>query len=420
MSEITHNWAGHIRYGATRLHRPASQPELQEIVARSRKVKAFGTRHSFNAITDSPEDQISLERMAQNVDFDESSGQVTISGGMSYSQLGPALHRIGRAVHNIASFAHFSVAGAVSTATHGSGDRNGNLATAVTGLEIVRADGELVTLSREKDGERFAGAVVGLGALGVIHRLTLETQPAFLMQQEIYENVPVSRIENQLDDLMSAAYSVSLFTDWQGDINQVWLKHRLTDGTPRPIPPTFLGGTLAAHPLHPVAAFPPDKLSPQMGIPGLWYDRMPHFEIDTNPAGGNELQTEYFVDRRHAPAALMVVASLGKRLAGVLKISEVRSMAGDDLWLSMAYGRDTVGIHFSWWNDWAAVSPLLDLIETELAPFAPRPHWGKLFNLPGSYVQAQYPRMNDFRVQAESFDPTGKFRNDFLNRNVFA
>lgn len=420
MTEITHNWAGHVRYGATRLHRPTSLPALQEIVARSRKVKAFGARHSFNAITDSPEDQISLEGMEESVQFDESSGQVTVSAGMSYSRLGPALQRIGRAVHNIASFAHFSVAGAVATATHGSGDRNGNLATAVTGLEMVRADGELVTLSRQKDGERFAGAVVGLGALGVVHRLTLETQPTFLMQQEIYENVPVSRIQSHFDELMSAAYSVSLFTDWQGDINQVWLKHRLPDGNPRPIPPTFLGGTLASHPLHPVSAFPPDKLSPQMGIPGLWYDRMPHFEIDTNPVGGNELQTEYFVDRRHAPAALEVVAGLGKRLAGVLKISEVRTMTGDDLWLSMAYGRDTVGIHFSWWNDWAAVSPLLDLIEAELAPFAPRPHWGKLFNLPGGYVQAQYPRMNDFRALAEGFDPTGKFRNDFLNRNVFA
>jgi len=420
MNEPRHNWAGNVAYASLRLHRPESVEEVQEIVARSRKVKAFGTRHSFNAITDSSEDQISLEKMDQPLVYDESSQRVTVSGGMSYSQLGAELHRVGRAIHNFASFPHFTVAGAVSTATHGSGDANGNLATAVTGLEIVRADGEIVTLSKEKDGDTFLGAVVSLGALGVVTRLTLETQPAFWMQQDIYENVPVSRIESHFDDLMSAAYSVSLFTDWQGDINEVWLKHRLPDENGLPLPSTFLGGTLATRPLHPVAAFDAAPCTIQMGIPGPWHERLPHFRAETEVVSGNELQTEYFVARQHAPAALAVVAGLGDKLAGVLKISEVRSMTGDNLWMSMAYGQDTIGIHFSWNFDLPAIARLMGILEERLAPFAPRPHWGKLSSLPGSYVQAQYPKINDFRALAERFDPNGKFRNGYLNEMVFA
>jgi len=421
MNELRHNWAGNIGYGSARTHEPESVEQLQEIVARSHKVKVYGSRHSFNAITDTTGDHIALDKMDRSLSLDPVAGTVTVSGGITYGELCAQLHAAGRAIHNMASLPHITVAGAVSTATHGSGDRNGVLAAAVCGLEIVRTDGEIVQLSKEKDGEEFLGAVVGLGALGIVTRVTLDTQPAFVMQQEVYENMPIAQSDAHFDEIFASAYSVSYFIDWQTErVNEVWLKRRLPDGMAQPPAPTFYGATLANRNLHPIASFPADPCTPQMGIPGPWHERLPHFLVDSVPASGDELQTEYFVARKHAVGAMTALASLRRELAPVLKISEVRSMAGDQLWLSMAYGQDTVALHFSWNNDWAALQKLLPLVEERLAPFSPRPHWGKLSTLSGVEIQAQYPKANDFRALAERYDPQGKFRNAYLDATIFA
>lgn len=419
MNDLRHNWAGNVRYASARTHQPESMEQLQEIVARSHKVKVFGTRHSFNAITDTTEDHISLGKMDQSLSIDQAAGTVTVSGGITYAQLCAQLHGAGRAIHNMASLPHITVAGAVATATHGSGDGNGNLATAVSGLEIVRADGEIVRLSRQKDGEEFLGAVVGLGALGIVARITLDTEPAFVMQQEVYENMPIAQSDAHFDEIFASAYSVSYFIDWQKErVNEVWLKRRLPDGVSQTPPPTFYGGTLASRHLHPIASFPAEGCTPQMSIPGPWHERLPHFLVDATPASGDELQTEYFVARRDAVGAMTAVASLRAEMASVLKISEVRSMAADNLWLSMAYGQDTVALHFSWNNDWASLQKLLPLVEERLAPFAPRPHWGKLSTLSGQEIRSRYPKMADFQALARRYDPQGKFRNAFLDHAI--
>lgn len=416
MNNMQHNWAGNVRYASTQLHQPENVEQLQEIVAASHKVKVFGTRHSFNAITDTTEDHISLGRMDQSLSIDPAQGTVTVSGGITYGQLCAQLHKAGRAIHNMASLPHITVAGAVATATHGSGDRNGNLATAVSGLEIVRADGEIVRLSRAKDGEEFLGAVVGLGALGIVTRVTLDTEPAFVMQQEVYEAMPMAQANANFDAIFASAYSVSFFIDWQKErVNEIWLKRRLADGIAQTPAPTFYGATLATRHLHPIADFPADPCTPQMSIPGPWHERLPHFLVDSVPASGDELQTEYFVARRDAVAAMAAVISLRKELEPVLKISEVRSMAADNLWMSMAYGQETVALHFSWNNDWPALSALLPKVEERLAPFAPRSHWGKLSTFSGAEIQAQFPKIDDFRALARRYDPQGKFRNAFLD-----
>lgn len=421
MSDPRHNWAGNVHYGSTRTHNPTTLQQLQEIVATSSRVKVYGARHSFNAITDTDADHICLDRMDHSLSFDDEQGTVTVSGGITYGRLCVDLHAAGRAIHNMASLPHITLAGAVSTATHGSGDGNGNLATAVVGLELVRADGELVTLSREKDGDEFAGAVVGLGALGIVHRMTLATEPAFVMQQEVYQNMPMDQANAHFDAIFSDAYSVSFFIDWQEErVNEVWLKRRLNDGVARPPAPTFFGGALATRDLHPIAEMDATGCTPQMGIPGPWHERLPHFLVDSVPASGNELQTEYFVDRKYAVEAMAAVISLREQTRDVLKISEVRTMAGDDLWLSMAYGHDTVALHFSWNNDWPAVSRLLPQLEERLAPYAPRPHWGKLATLSGAEIQARYPKAQDFRALAQRYDPQGKFRNEYLDSTIFA
>lgn len=414
------NWAGNYTYSATRYHFPTTVAEVQEIVRRSNKVRVLGSRHSFNGIADSTEDLISLERFDPALRLDRERHTVTVSAGMTYGELCQTLHSTGYAIPNMASLPHITVIGACSTATHGSGDAIGNLATAVAALEVVTADGEVVTLAREQDGDHLNGAVVGLGGLGVVTKVTLDLQPAFTMQQEVYQNLPLPQLEANFDAITSHAYSVSLFLDWQQDgVNQVWLKRRLTNDQPLPVAPDFFGATGAFRDLHPLISLAADPCTPQMGVVGPWHERLPHFRVNHTPASGNELQSEYFVPRPDAVAAIRAVFRLHQELAPVLLMSEVRTIAADTLWMSPCYRQACIGIHFSWQKDWPAVQQLLPLIEEQLAPFAARPHWGKLFTMTPAQLQARYVRLADFQALLRHYDPQGKFRNAFLDSYIF-
>jgi len=420
MTTTLMNWAGNIEYSTNNLLYPQTIEQLHSIVVRNNKLKVLGSRHSFNRIADSDAALVSLESLPQIIDINHERMTVTISAGIRYGHLAPALHSAGFALHNLASLPHISVAGAIATGTHGSGDRNGNLATAIRAIEIMKADGSVVMLSRGRDGDRFNGVVVALGALGVVTHLTLDVQPAFMAQQDVYEKLPLSELEAHFDEVMSSAYSVSLFHDWQHDyVNQVWLKRRLVDGAALPMPPSFFGAKLVHTQRHPIAELPSDPATVQLGIPGAWHERLPHFRMDQTPSAGEELQSEYFVARRHAIAAMRAIASLSDAIAPHLMISEVRSIAADALWLSGSYKQDAIGFHFTWQRNWPAVRQVLPQIEAQLAPFAPRPHWGKCFTMPAAEVQSRYERMNDFRTLAQEFDPQGKFRNAFLDNYIF-
>lgn len=413
------NWAENVKFGRQRVHTPETVEAVQALVREGRKVKVFGARHSFNAIADTSETHISLENLDQSVTFDEAAGTVSCNPGISYGELCPLLHARGVSLHNTASLPHITLGGATATGTHGSGDGNGNLATAVVGLEIVDGNGELRRLSRDGDPATFPGAVVGLGALGVVTRMTLATGPAFSMQQELYENLPVDALYTNFDEIMGAAYSVSLFTDWQkGLVGQVWLKRRLEDPAGQPMAQEFFGATPAATALHPVPRLDPSPCTPQLGQPGDWHERLPHFLVDHTPASGDELQTEYFVPRSQAVPALQAMEALRDQFADLLWISEIRTVAADDLWLSQSYDTPTVAIHFSWHKNWPALESLLPQVEEALAPFSVRPHWGKLFTLSPGDVQAAFSRMGDFRALLAQFDPDGKFRNDYLERYI--
>lgn len=420
MLEHPHNWAGNYTYSASRLHQPETVEQLQELVTRSSMLRVLGSRHSFNGIADTSGDLVSLNRFEHMVVFDRERGRATVSGGVTYGELSRHLHQEGYALHNLASLPHISVAGACATATHGSGDGNGNLATAVAGMEIVKANGEIITLSREEDGELFQGAVVGLGGLGIVTKLTLDIVPSFAVQQEVYENLPVAQLENHFDAILSSAYSVSLFTDWQkGRVNQVWLKRRLVDSNPLVLAPDFYEATLALDKRHPITSLEAGPCTEQMGNPGPWHERLPHFRLDETPSNGDELQSEYFVPRSQAVAALQAVMQLHAQIEPLLLISEVRTIAADTLWMSPSYHQACIGIHFTWKKNWPAVQKLLPLIEERLAPFNARPHWGKLFTILPARVQSLYPRMADFQALLRSFDPQGKFRNAFLDRYIF-
>jgi alditol oxidase len=415
------NWSGNLTYGTDRLREAASIEQIRSFVRSEEKVKVLGTRHCFNSIADSRYNQLSVLPMHDVLALDAAHRTVTIDAGMTYGQLCPFLDKKGFALHNLASLPHISVAGACSTATHGSGEKNGNLATAASALELVTAAGDVVKVSRQVDSELFQGAVVGLGALGVITRITLDIQPRYSMRQYVYENLPLSQMKDHFDEIQSSGYSVSLFTDWQKRrINELWIKSRDGEGLTFAAPEEFFGAKLATRNLHPIAELSAENCTEQMGVPGPWYDRLPHFRMGFTPSAGKELQSEYFVPRRNAVDAILAVERLRDQVGPHLLISEIRTIAADDLWMSTAYKRPSVAIHFTWKQDWPAVRRLLPIIERELGPFQPRPHWGKLFTLSPAELRLRYEKLPEFVRLAMKYDPKGKFRNDFLSANVFA
>ncbi|MGE5287035.1 MAG: D-arabinono-1,4-lactone oxidase [Micromonosporaceae bacterium] len=429
------NWAGNVTFSAQRLHRPVSVAEVQRLVAASEHVRAFGTGHSFNRIADSPGDLVSLAEIPPTMDIDSARWRVKVSAGIHYGELSGHLNSSGFALPNLASLPQISVAGACATGTHGSGDANGSLATAVSAMEMVTADGDLVTISRDADGGfhgdgfhedglqggDFHGAVVGLGALGIVTSLTLDVIPAFEIRQVVYENLPREQVDDHFDLIFGGAYSVSLFTDWRGPrFNQLWLKHRAGEYSDRKPQQEFLGARLADGPRHPVRGMPPAYATQQMGVPGPWHERLPHFRPEFTPSAGTELQSEYLLPRAHATEAIAALDQIRDSVASVLQISEIRTIAPDDLWLSPSYQRETVGFHFTWIEDIRAVVPAITAVEERLAPFHARPHWGKLFATSPGTLCGLYERLPDFQRLMRRYDPAGKFRNEFIDRHVAA
>ncbi|GII28178.1 D-arabinono-1,4-lactone oxidase [Planotetraspora mira] len=418
MTHTVTNWAGNVAFRAERVERPSSLEELRGLVARSQKIRVLGSGHSFNDIADSAGSLVALDGLPPEVEIDSASATVKVAASVRYAELGRRLHEKGWAVPNLASLPHISVAGSCMTGTHGSGNANGGLATAVAAIEMVTADGDLVTLSRDEDGDRFRGAVVALGALGAVVTMTLDIAPAFEVRQYVYEGLAGEVLDDHFEDIVSSAYSVSLFTDWRSSrINQVWVKERLGGEAGTPVQSLF-GATPADGPRHPVPGVAADACTTQMGVPGPWFERLPHFRPDFTPSSGEELQAEYLLPRRHAVAALRALDDIRDRIAPVLQISEIRTVAADDLWLSPSYGRDTVAFHFTWVKDTEAVLPVLTMIEERLAPFDARPHWGKLFTVTPEALRSRYDRMDDFRELARQLDPAGTFANEFVSRYV--
>jgi len=415
------NWAGNVRYSTERVDYPESLEDVQRLVKQHERLKVLGTRHCFNRIADSRDRLVGVSRLNKVVGLDAERRQVTVEAGITYGQLCPYLHDKGFAVHNLASLPHISIGGACATATHGSGVINGNLATAVRGLEMVTADGSVVTLSAAADPQKLNAAVVGLGALGVVTKVTLALQPTFSMRQYVYERLPVSQLTDHFQQIMAAGYSVSLFTDWQRpSVNEVWVKSRVDAAEPPEADMTQYGATRATKNLHPIAELSAVNCTEQMGVPGPWFERLPHFRMGFTPSSGKELQAEYFVPQQHAVEAILAISRLGPKIGPHLYISEIRAIAADDLWMSPCYKEPSVAIHFTWKQDWPAVSRLLPVIEKELAHYKAKPHWGKQFSVGRPTLAALYERLPDFRRQIAEYDPQGKFRNEFLTTYIYA
>ena len=415
------NWAGNFTYSTSNVLEPATVEEIQEIVKTSAKLRALGTRHCFNRIADSDAVLLSTRNLTDLNEPDTTNNAITVGAGIRYGDLCKYLDERGFAVHNLASLPHISVAGACATATHGSGVRNGNLATAVSAIEFVSGKGDIVQLSRDKDGDVFNGVVVALGSLGVVTKVTLDLVPSFSVRQNVYLNLPVSQLEQHFDEIMSSGYSVSLFTDWQTEnMNQLWIKRKVIEGETFNAEGDFFGATLADRNVHPIIEISAENCTEQMGVAGPWYDRLPHFKMGFTPSSGEELQAEFFVPREKAFAAIKAVETLRQDLKDLLLITEIRTVEADDLWMSMCYKRPGVAIHFTLKQDIPGVNNFLPKLEHALAPFDPRPHWGKLFTITPAVLHSRYERYRDFLTLASQYDPEGKFRNAFMNENFFS
>jgi xylitol oxidase len=407
------NWAGNYTYQAQKMHRPATIEQVQEILASAASVHVSGTRHSFNGIADAPE-MITLLDMPADIVVDHKAQTVSLGGSVKYGDLARVLNDEGVALHNLASLPHISVAGAVATATHGSGVTCGNLATAVAALEIVTSGGEIIKASRGDPD--FEGLVVGLGALGAVTRITLDVQPAYEVKQRVFEGLGWKALYDHFDEITSCGYSVSIFTRWGETNDQVWVKSR-TD-QPDQVEGDLFGATAAAVDRHPIIEYDPSACTPQLGRPGLWSDRLPHFRMDHTPSSGEEIQSEYFIPRRHALSAIEAVRALSDRIRPILWVSEIRRVAADRLWMSMAYEDDSVAIHFTWKREPEAVQVMIAQIEDVLMPFQARPHWGKVFHADAAAIAPLYKRHSDFVRLVERLDPRGAFRSAWLKAHV--
>ncbi|HEV2254210.1 MAG TPA: D-arabinono-1,4-lactone oxidase [Streptosporangiaceae bacterium] len=406
------NWAGNIAFGAPDFYRPSSLGGLQAVVARAPRIRVLATGHSFNDMADSPGAQVTLAGLPAEVSVDSDRSVARVAAGLSYAEVAARLDARGFALPNLASLPHISVAGACATATHGSGAANQNLAAAVAGLTLVTAGGDVVELTGDD------GAVVHLGALGVVVSLDLELVPSFDISQWVYEDLPLDNVKDHFTDLMTSAYSVSMFTDWRAPrLTQLWLKE--DPGLPPSVAqePWFTA-TPAPSARNPVPGASPEACTEQLGVPGRWYERLPHFRPAFKPSAGDELQSEYLLPVDGAVPALHALNEIRDRLAPVVRVCEVRVVAADDLWLSTCYHRDSVAFHFTWIADTAAVLPVVTDLERQLAPFAPRPHWGKVFTTPPEEFRSSYERLPDFLALMHHFDPTAKFRNPYTTRNL--
>jgi len=405
------NWSGNYTYRAAILHRPGTLEELQELVARAPAVRALGSRHSFTAMGDS-EELIALDRLPGEISVDHASQTVSVPGHTTYAELAEALNREGVALDNLASLPHISIAGAVATATHGSGLGKGNLATAVRELQMVTAAGELVSVAA--DVPDFDGIVVGLGSLGLVTHLRLAVEPYYEMRQHVYEGLTWESLFEHFSEITAAGESVSVFHRFGDRTEQVWVKRRVDHQDADADPGELFGARPATIALHPVLGGDPVNCTEQLGIVGPWSERLPHFRSGFTPSSGEELQSEFFVAREDAVAAVQALRALGETIAPLLLVCELRSIAADSLWLSPHYERDSASIHFTWRRRPAQVEPIVREIETILSPFGARPHWGKVFTADAGTIAPLYPRMADFRTLRDRLDPAGVFVNDWM------
>ena len=404
------NWSGIVNFRDSATEYPSTVEEIKSMVSASSKIRSRGSAHCFNAIADTDATSVTLNKLPNAIEINKESRTVRVPAGLKYGELAVALHERGWAIHNMASLPHISVAGAVATATHGSGIGNGNLATAVRSLELVLPDGNTKRISQ--GDEDFEGYVVGLGLTGIVVNLDLAIEPTFNISQTVYRGMSRETYAANIKEIMSLAYSVSYFTTWAAaGGGEVWAKFKSGSTAPTELFEAYP----ATSNRHPLPGLNPEPCTEQMGVSGPWHLRLPHFKMEFTPSAGDEIQSEFFVDIKDAPAAFAELEKIAPQINEILWVSEIRAIAADELWMSPHFQRDSIGIHFTW-KKVDAVYEMVKVVEATLAPFKYRPHLGKVFSASPRYLESVMPKISDFKNLISEIDPTNKFGNEFTDK----
>lgn len=425
-------WSGTVDLGTTVL-RPRTLAEAREAVTAHRRVRPVGSRHTFNRLSVAPGALLDLGALAaEEPQLDADARTVRVPAALGYGRLGAWLDERGWALPSLASIPDLAVAGAVATATHGSGIARQALSAQVSGLELVMADGGDRELTRAGNGDLLDGAVVSLGALGAVHHLTLDVVPRFDVRQTAYGPLPLAAVADRFDEVVSAGETVACFTTLDPGpaggpvVEQVWVGDRVPARDPaaerfgleRAVP-AAPADVLGAPPLvgdrHPVPGEDPAVCAPQGGAIGPWHEMLPHFRAGATPSsGGREIQSEYLVPRPQTRRALVELARIAPRIAPLVQVVELRTVAPDLAWMSPFYRSAATGIHITWTRDVAAVDAALPLLEEAFGALGGRPHWGKAQRADPARVRGLYPRREDFVDLVRDWDPQGRFSTPFV------
>lgn len=406
------NWSGNISFQDKEYLEPKSVAELQQLINSKSHIRVRGSGHSFNTIADSTETVVSLAKIPQVIEIDETTRHVKVSSSLKYGEIVQTLDAKGWAISNLASLPHISIGGSISTATHGSGITNKNLASQVAAFEYVDASGNIQYV--EESDQDFSALLVGLGMAGIVTFYWLKLEPSFKVRQVIFENLSDFELKKSFNSIMSTAYSVSFFTKWdETHKGNLWCKFRDSEL----IPESVAGANKATQKLHPIPEVDPEAATEQFAIAGSWLERLAHFKLDFTPSVGEEIQSEFFVDRCDAPAVISTLRDLAPTFSHMLWISELRTIAADKLWMSTVYERDSVGFHFTWKKSNFDEDTVRNL-EKKLEKYSYRPHWGKVFYADAAHLREVYPKYLDFLNAIKRIDPLQKFSNDFVRRLV--
>lgn len=409
-----HNWSRNIYFEENEYFQPESLIELQDLVRSKSSIRARGSAHSFNEIANTKSCAINLAKMPKVIEINQDNKSVLASAGLTYGELAPALHKKGWALSNLASLPHISIAGSISTGTHGSGIRNKNLANQVKSIRFIDHQGQLHQI--EQSSPDFNALVIGLGLGGIVYQYELSIEPTFQISQVVYPDIPIEILQSNFEEIMGVAYSVSFFTDWSTkNIGNLWCKFHSDEN----ILDEISGYSQATQKYHPIPSMDPIACTDQFAVEGNWYERLPHFKIEFSPSVGDEIQSEFFIDRKDAAAAIDAISKLGSEISPLLWITELRTIAADELWLSGAFQRETLGIHFTW-KKMPEIYAVISKVEQALLPFNYRPHWGKAFSSNPSHLHRAFPRMSQFFELIQKIDPEEKFYNEFVEnlRNI--
>uniref|UniRef100_A0A915D0Y3 FAD-binding PCMH-type domain-containing protein n=1 Tax=Ditylenchus dipsaci TaxID=166011 RepID=A0A915D0Y3_9BILA len=418
------NWGGNFNFSTQDIKYPTTTAGVQQLVKECKgKIRPVGTRHSFSEIANTNDTLICLVHMNLILSVDPSVPSVTVQAGITYTDLIPFLQSIGLAIPMMASLGEISIAGAINTAVHGSGAGIGNLATQVLGLQMVLADGSVVQYSKGQNDTELAAATVGLGALGIVTQVTLQAQPTYNLAINVFENMDMSVLDTQLYNITHSGYAINMWSTFgtPGVLDQVWITTKVDSNGVNAYGNVsqLYGAPAATAQSSPIAALPPTYVVPQMGIVGPYYERLTDYDLGLSGQEGQQTQSEYYVDFDDFVPALKALQTLSAEINAVVYVALFRITEKDELWMSPQYKKTTMAIHFSWQPKLDQVMALLPKIEAALAPFNPIPHWGKLYTLKPEQYLPLLPKYPEWREQVELHDPTHKFRNKWLEENIF-